>query len=36
MGDVQGGMLEEGFGDSDNEADDVLDHDSAMVEAMEE
>jgi hypothetical protein len=27
---------EEGFGDSDIEADDVLDHDDAMVEALEE
>jgi hypothetical protein len=29
-------MNEEGFGDSDNEADNMLDHDDAIVEALEE
>jgi hypothetical protein len=36
LDDVQEEMLEEGFGDSDNEADGVLDHNNAMVEATEE
>jgi hypothetical protein len=36
LDDVQEEMLKEGFGDSDNEVDGVLDNDNAMVEAMEE
>jgi hypothetical protein len=36
MAEVLEDMNEEGFGDSDNEADDMLDHDDAMVEALEE
>jgi hypothetical protein len=36
MAEVLEDMNEEGFGDSDNKADDMLDHDDAMVEALEE
>jgi hypothetical protein len=36
MAEVLEDINEEGFGDSDNEADDMLDHDDAMVEALEE
>jgi hypothetical protein len=36
MDEVLKEMQEEGFGDSDNEADDMLDHDDAMVAALEE
>jgi hypothetical protein len=36
MDEVLEDMQEEGFGDSDNEADDVLDHDDAMIAALAE
>ena len=36
MDEILEDMQEEGFGYSNNEADDVLDHDDAMVEALEE
>lgn len=36
MVDVREDIQEEGFGDSDNEADDLLEHDTAMEEAMAE